>query len=99
MRRSAIVALLLLPLAACGGRTADGPEILSGTPTMRVSCEVAIQGARSRVADGPVGYVHAGATQRVEVLAIDEADARRQFQAAGVGTRERPCLRVSRERI
>jgi hypothetical protein len=99
MRRSAIVALLLLPLAACGSRTADGPEILSGTPTMRVACEVAIQGARSRVADGPLGYVHAGAIQRVEVLAIDEADARRQFQAAGVGTRERPCLRVSRERI
>jgi hypothetical protein len=99
LRRSAIVALLLLPLAACGGQTADGPEILSGTPTMRIACEVVIQGARARVADGPVGYVHAGATQRAKVLAINEADARRQFQAAGVGTRERPCLRVSRERL
>jgi hypothetical protein len=66
---------------------------------MRVACKVAIQGARSRVIDGPVGCVHASVTQRVEVLSIDEADARRQFQAAGVGTFGRPCLHVSRERI
>jgi len=99
MRRPVLALILLVPLAACGGRGAEGPEILSGSPTMRVSCEVAIQGARARIAEGPLGYTYAGATQRVEVLAVDEADARRQFQAAGVGTRERPCLRVARERI
>jgi len=99
IRRPICALILLVLLAACSGRGAEGPEILSAIPTMCVSCEVANQGTRARIAEGPLGYPYAGATQRVEVLAVDEADARRQFQAASIGTRERPCLRVARERI
>jgi hypothetical protein len=99
IRRPVCALILLVPLAACGGRGAEGPEILSAIPTMCVSCKVANQDIRARIAEGPLGYPYAGATQRVEVFAIDEADARRQFQTASIGTRERPCLHVARERI
>jgi len=48
MRRLFALALLLLPLAACGGPASDGPETLSDTPSRRASGEATIQGARTR---------------------------------------------------
>jgi len=62
-----------MPRAADASRGAEDLEILSGASVMRVSCEVARVPARE-LPKGHLATACAGATQRVEALAIDEAN-------------------------
>jgi len=63
-----------MPRAADASRGAEGLEILSSASVMRVSREVAFHGTRARIAEGPFSNTCAGAIQRIEALAIDEAN-------------------------
>jgi hypothetical protein len=87
-------------LAACSSSGGNNGRVasISSQPTLQAICEVKLSD-RDRIFESNLGAVTVSASNEIKIMATDEEDAKKQFQAMGYATRERPCAQIRVQRV
>ena len=91
-----VAGLCLIALAACSGPEKQNIRIESGSPLIRVICEVAVENSAF---DSGVAVISKPTTTRHEFFVTDESKIRERLEKMGVGTKDRPCTHFEQERV